>query len=112
MCAAPALLRYVDCNSQDNGAIAPTNPGVDRVMCYVRGDFDGPVLVQKQFLSTQASVSARLSLATEATADIVHSFHFHEYGDLDNVGDIWQYSQVNVGLCCTSVVVVFRCSFR
>ena len=87
--------------SDDNGATAPTNPAVTKVMCYLRGDFDGPVTLNKKILSTNATLSATLTLAAISTA-INHSFHFHEFGDINNSGPVWQASSIEVRCYCCS----------
>lgn len=81
-----------------NGALPPEVPEISRVMCYLRGDLEGPVLIEKEILDTRASFSASLTPIEPASSDEVHSFHFHQYGDLSNVGDIWQFSKLNVRL--------------
>ena len=102
--AAGVVGRFnTDASGDENAASPPTNPLVERVMCYLRGEFDGPALLEKKFMAAEASISARIVPAVAPTEDVLHSFHFHKFGELADVGDIWQYAKVNVCCCCTAV---------
>jgi Cu/Zn superoxide dismutase len=90
-----------DTTEDTNGAVAPTSPSVTAVMCYLHGDFEGPVLLERGLLDTQADMTVVLQPAAAATEAVTHSFHFHVYANKDMHGVVWQsdYLEVSAADC-------------